>query len=620
MYKISTPILLSQIKKYGIGQFIDKMREIGTDMAFIAIESYTTDKKKQEEIFSELNKNVPLLKEAGFTVGVWLWTFMVCEENSFTHITGPDGKVDKTQCCPSDKEFLAFVADYLKSVAKSGADMILFDDDFRYGFLSCGLGCTCKNHRAHMESTLGEKLPSGDLSSLILSGGKNKYRSAFLKANGHYFREFARNARSAVNEIKPDIRIGLCSCMTTWDFDGVSTPELAKILAGDTKPFCRLIGAPYWATNRDFGNRLSDVIELERMESSWCDEDIEILAEGDTYPRPGFTCPANVLEGFDMALRASGATNGIHKYTLDYYADVSYEPRYNEKHLKNGKIYSEIERLFSDKEPVGIRIYERMTKFEDMDVPPCFDGKSQVQDSFFSPASKIATASTLPTVYQGLGTVGIAFGENVKYLDPGALEGGLILDVRGAEILEKMGIDTGLSAVGEVYTANEEYFPQKNRYVLAKECPVTEISVKEGARVWSKFIAGGRELIGSYTYENGAGQKFLVYAFEGYTASDHVIKQYERGDQILEWIASLGKKLPATMPHNPDCYILAKKSSSAAAVWIGNFFADECMNTTVALDKEYKEIEFINCTGRLLGDKVTIDAIPPYASLGFAVK
>ena len=31
-------------------------------------------------------------------------------------------------------------------------------------------------------------------------------------------------------------------------------------------------------------------------------------------------------------------------------------------------------------------------------------------------------AQTVPTVYGGLGTVGIAFGENVKYLDEGALE------------------------------------------------------------------------------------------------------------------------------------------------------------------------------------------------------
>jgi hypothetical protein len=36
-------------------------------------------------------------------------------------------------------------------------------------------------------------------------------------------------------------------------------------MAGNTKPILRLIGAPYWAIKQGWGNRLADVIELERM-------------------------------------------------------------------------------------------------------------------------------------------------------------------------------------------------------------------------------------------------------------------------------------------------------------------------------------------------------------------
>ena len=35
--------------------------------------------------------------------------------------------------------------------------------------------------------------------------------------------------------------------MSSWDIDGTNAYELAKILAGNTKPLVRLIGAPYWA-------------------------------------------------------------------------------------------------------------------------------------------------------------------------------------------------------------------------------------------------------------------------------------------------------------------------------------------------------------------------------------
>ena len=40
----------------------------------------------------------------------------------------------------------------------------------------------------------------------------------------------------------------------------------------------------------------------------------------------------------------------------------------------------------------------------------------------------------------------------------------------------------------------------------------------------------------------------------------------------------------------------------------------------ITLDKEYKEIEFINCSGKLNGNKVELDYIAPFASLGFEVK
>ena len=102
--------------------------------------------------------------------------------------------------------------------------------------------------------------------------------------------------------------------------------------------------------------------------------------------------------------------------------------------------------------------------------------------------------------------------------------------------------------------------------------------------------------------------------------TEHAFKQYARGEQIEEWIDSLGKKLPASMHGNPDCYMLCKENEDGKAVWIGNFFADECTNTTVVLDREYKKIEFINCNGSLNGDKVELNYIAPFASVGFEVK
>ncbi len=619
MYKLSVPFMLDQIDKYGVMPFIEELKKVKADIVFLALDAYEVDEKKREKVFHSLKENVPIMQQAGFTVGVWVWTFMVRGDKKYTHITSPNGAVAADQVCPSDKDFCAFAYEYLQNIAKSNPDMIMFDDDFRYGFLDCGLGCTCKNHRAYMSEIVGEDLSTKELAKLVFGGGRNQYRSAFLKANGHYLKEFAKLARAAVDSVNPNIRLSLCACMSTWDFDGVSSAELARIMAGNTKPFLRLIGAPYWSNTRAWGNRLQDVIELERMESAWCGDDIELFAEGDVFPRPRFTCPANVLEGFDMAIRASGATNGIHKYTLDYNSDVAYEQGYNRKHLKNQDIYKKIEAAFDGKTAVGVRVYEYMSKFEDMDVPDRYSGWDSVQDMFFSPASKMLAAQTIPTIYKGLGTVGVAFGENAKYLDDGALDNGLILDVTAAKILEKMGVDVGLANIGEMYIPAQEYFLDKKRYVGLYGCPVAKITVKDGAVVQS-LMDGNEEKIGSYIYENAQGQKFLVFAFDGYTMSEHAFKHYARGEQIDKWIQSIGKKLPASMPGNPDCYMLCKENETGKAVWIGNFFADECMNSIITLDKVYNEIEFINCKGKLNGNQVEIEGIAPYASIGFVVR
>ena len=619
---ISVPFMLDQLNYYKAEEFISKLKEVDADIVFLALDCYKTDKTEQEKVFASLRKYVPIFQKAGFKVGVWVWTFMVREKNDYVHITSPLGAVSKDQVCPSDEDFCAFACDYMQNIAKSKPDIIMFDDDFRYGFLDCGLGCACANHRRYMSEILGEEVLLDGLAKKVWSGKGNKYRTAWLKANGYFFKKFAERIRKAVDDVDDNIRIGICACITTWDFDSISAYELARIISGKTKPFLRLIGAPYWAVNRHWGNRVQDVIELERMESSWCKDltDIDVFSECDAYPRPRFTCSANMLESFDMAMRASGATNGTHKYMLDYYADPDYETGYIEKHLKNQAIYRDIEKEFSDKQPVGIRVYEFMNKFENTDVPYYYDGNDGVQLLFFSPASRILATQSFPTVYEGVGTVGIAFGENARHLTDDALDNGLILDITAAKILEEKGVDVGLDKkLGELH-AEKEYFSNEKRYVGLFDCPFNEISVKSGAVINSEFISDGKRYIGSYTYKNAKGQNFMVFAFDGYYANEHAFRNYARGRQINGFIKGIGKNLPAKTDGNPDCYMLCKENANGKAVWIGNFFSDECLNTTVILDKKYNKVKFINCEGTLKENAVTINRIGPWASVGFSVE
>ena len=56
------------------------------------------------------------------------------------------------------------------------------------------------------------------------------------------------------------------------------------------------------------------------------------------------------------------------------------------------------------------------------------------------------------------------------------------------------------------------------------------------------------------------------------------------------------------------------------AVGLWNFFADPAIDPVVELDSEYSGIEFLNTNGKLDGNKVYLNDIPPFGFAGFEVK
>ncbi len=101
----------------------------------------------------------------------------------------------------------------------------------------------------------------------------------------------------------------------------------------------------------------------------------------------------------------------------------------------------------------------------------------------------------------------------------------------------------------------------------------------------------------------------------------HYYSNYLRSAQIKNAVELFGgKKLPAYSYGNPDLYIMAKKNDSAMAVGLWNIFADVIFEPVIELDKEYSQIEFINCSGKIEGNKVTLSDMAPFSFAGFEVK
>ena len=622
MYNVSVPITNRIVKRAGREKILASLKNLNAKRIFLAQDTYYVDTVKREEELRNLKENCAYLKENGLEVGAWTLSFSVTGNTHFTTMKTLDG-FELKDCCPLDEDFRRFVGGYIADIAKTGVDMIMFDDDYRYGFRK-GMNCACDKHLALITEKVGEELTPDTLRLKALSNGKNKYRDALLEVNGESLKAFAREMRAYVDSVNPDIRMGVCSCMSLWDNDGVDSVTITKLLAGNTKPFLRLIGAPYWAAEKNWGNRLQNIIELIRMERSWCGDGIEIFSEGDTYPRPRHRTPASYLELYDTALRADGSLDGILKYALDYVSGPDYERGYVKAHTENMEVYAGIDDMFSGKEACGVRVYEAMNKLADMEIPEKVAGTCAVENAFFSIAARMLSDNSVPSTYAGEGVCGIAFGENVKMVPQEAFKKGLILDVRAAQILMEQGIDTGIASIGKPVDVYEEYFVADDEYVAGR-FSARVCKLADGAEVQSyiHYMDEKFDLIkapGAFYYENKQGHRFMVFTFEAYFNTEFMYRSYCRSKQLAEGIKWLsGKALPDYCFGNPDLYLMCKKEKNAMAVGLWNIFADGVNEAVVELDEEYADVRFLNCSGRLEGNKVVLEEIRPFAFAAFEV-
>ena len=577
-YSITVPVVNNpELGKFGGREAVlAELEKLGATRVLLCLDRYVFDRERRGNAMRALKENSDWFREHGLSTCAWLWALWGEEDGAppFCRMTGKDGSPGAF-FCPLDGRFRKFAADYVADIARTGVDMILYDDDYGYRNFSAGtrISCLCERHLAAYRKELGEDVAADEFSSRAMSGGRNRWRDAWMKVNGESLLAFAREMRDAADSLNPKLRIGLCSVMSIWDNDGTDAPTIASALAGPgTRPFLRLIGAPYWAVGpRYYGCRLQNVVELERMQRSWVGDDIEVVAEGDAYPRPRHNCPSAYLELFDMAIRADGRFDGIMKYALDYHHHVDYERGYTIRHRRNAKTYDWIERNMSAKPAVGVRIYESPHKLRDAEIPEGDAGTTAIFEQFGSPAGKLLADASIPTVYEGPGICGAAFGENVKQVPKEALAGGLIIDRRGAELLEEIGVSSGLGGKGA--NAPETFF-----------------------------------------HENADGGRFFVVNFDTKGPKG---RDYETSRELANAVHRLsGKALPAYVNGNPDLYVMVKRDGAETVIGLWNMFADSVLDGVVELDAPAGDVEFFNCTGKKDGYRLVIDEIPPFAFAG----
>ncbi len=630
-YKISVPIMNHSVNESTRGIYLEQLRAAKADRVFLCVVKFCQTDAEKEEFVATLRENIQYFEQNGLEAGVWIGTTighgvpLAGADNkdffpSSVRIVNLNGEALPDTRCPLYPEVRGALAAHAALVARSGVKTILLDDDFRmsHGSVRC---CACEMHMKRISELCdGEKLTREELDRLVFHSPVNKYRHAWVKSQGEGLRNLAQAMRDAVDSVDKNVRIGLCSTYAVWDADGCDALELGRILAGEgNEPLVRLCSAPY--TVQYSSKRLSTVFEAARMLASLAKGfEGELMSEDDSYPRPRYNVPASYIELFDAVMRADGGHNGVLKYMVDYTSSPTYETGYFEHHVANLPLMEELDSMFADKVACGVRCIDRAN------LTACADYTLSEYTATFPPAAHLMGLHSIPTTFDDEGICNAVFGENARELPLDTLSSGVILDAISAIILQKRGVDVGLDTIGapeSVEVANLLPTDRSERaYVKNGKARVFNCTLRQNARVTMLAEIGERTVPFAYCYENADHKRFFVCLYDVTAARYSEISLGYLHQRVLiegvEWAA--GKTLPAKCVKHPELYILAKRGNGKMAVGLFNCYADGILRPTVKLDRAYKSIRFLNTSGTLKGDTVTLDQpLPAFSFAAFEV-
>ena len=613
-------------------EYLRLFKEAQVERVFLAICDLWTNAEKSESTALSLKSNIKFFRDNGIDAAIWVGVTVghgatlsheqhAAKTLGYAPLVNLDGVPLYDTRCPLDKNFRADLSDFLVFLAReTGARTILLDDDFRLSQHGAKYCCCCEEHMAKMSELCGEELKREEIETKVFASKPNKYRDAWIKAQGDSLRLLASDIRAAMNKFDRGVRIGICSASCSWDLDGVTALEISQILAGDTEPLLRLTGAPYWAVVHG-DKTLPTVFEIARMHAAHCkDSGAELISEGDVYPRPRYIVPSAQLEMFDAVLRADGIYDGILKYMMDYNTSPYYDQGYIKRHIRNLTKHNSMSELFDGKRKTGVKIHTRPLLMKDADF-------TLSRPNHYSPypaAGIMLEYCGIPTVHDGDGECLALFGENARHATSDELKFGDIIDGVAAAILTEKGTDVGL--IGESSFANctvpfMRTKEEESISVFKGTARINLAPVSEKADVLASYESDGKTLPLAYRYENEKGEKYLVFTFDAESLNKRsgLMRGYAV-QKILkegyEWLS--GKPLPAFAGENPDVYTVCARGEGSLAVGIFNCFDDSIIDPTITLDREYGSVRFIGGGGTISGNTVILDGdIPPYSFIGF---
>ena len=91
MYKITVPLMNSNLKRNDRERTLEELRRFDAERVLLALDRYELDTDKRRSAISELEDNCHFFKENGFEGGAWIWTFWVKENKNFKNMRSING-------------------------------------------------------------------------------------------------------------------------------------------------------------------------------------------------------------------------------------------------------------------------------------------------------------------------------------------------------------------------------------------------------------------------------------------------------------------------------------------------------------------------------------------------
>ena len=436
-WKWIVPVMLNQKEECFKG-YLDIFRNMQVDMALLVADSFPEGKVltagSSREYAEKLREKREYFESNGIRAGCYMGRTIGhsaamsstgrTETPLFREIVGPEGDVITGCYCPLDKNFQKYMAMVFKAIALSDITFILIDDDFRMHQRDAEekLGCFCPLHIKEFNKRTGLQLSRAQLVKKVICGKPNTLRDKWLTLTGDSLIGMAKVIERAVHSVNTHIRIGLAVSHSHWFAEGIEMMGLLKALSGGTKPFIRILGAPYGTQAPD---AISHILEYTRLQYGWIKKyDVEVVTEGDTFPHTRFYCSATMLHSYTQFMLASGMP-GILYMVVAYSPKPDHETGYIKNSIKYITHYEAIRKFFPQNyEDLGLNVVLTQNSCKNLTASGSVtQAMNEWPGEFIPPVLGAISRLSLPLKYNDTHGPTLLSGHNVSVLKEKELDG-----------------------------------------------------------------------------------------------------------------------------------------------------------------------------------------------------